>query len=125
MSKQAFGNPREKRLGIPCPNCQSRRAKVIDSRPNRKHGPPETAIRRRKVCLDCEYRFTTYERLEEDALLEHEKSLRELWLTALRCLREIRLRTDDSLTLEELEHDEEEKPIHESESETKTDSDSW
>ena len=40
-----------------CPKCDGETA-VIDSRPD------DTGIRRRRVCLDCEYRFTTRERLE-------------------------------------------------------------
>jgi len=44
-----------------CPKCQADDTKVIDSRVSEEG----TAVRRRRSCLRCEYRFTTYERLEE------------------------------------------------------------
>ena len=48
-----------------CPKCKSIEDRVIDSRPvNHCSG-----IRRRRVCLNCEYRFTTYERMEEVPLV--------------------------------------------------------
>ena len=47
-----------------CPKCQARDDKVIDSRAIKD----ETVIRRRRECLACEYRFTTYEEIERDDL---------------------------------------------------------
>ncbi|NLH51068.1 MAG: transcriptional repressor NrdR [Myxococcales bacterium] len=44
-----------------CPYCGSDQSKVMDSR-FRKEG---NVIRRRRECLKCERRFTTYERIEE------------------------------------------------------------
>jgi transcriptional repressor NrdR len=44
-----------------CPFCGHREDKVIDSRES-KEGD---AIRRRRQCLKCERRFTTYERTDE------------------------------------------------------------
>src|SRR5947209_10226695 len=44
-----------------CPFCQHREDKVIDSRES-KEGD---SIRRRRQCLSCERRFTTYERCDE------------------------------------------------------------
>ena len=44
-----------------CPFCQEMENKVIDSRLT-KEG---LEIRRRRECLGCEKRFTTYERIEE------------------------------------------------------------
>jgi transcriptional repressor NrdR len=44
-----------------CPFCGYREDKVIDSRES-KEGD---AIRRRRQCLSCERRFTTYERCDE------------------------------------------------------------
>lgn len=44
-----------------CPFCQSTENKVIDSRESHEG----TVIRRRRECLKCERRFTTYERIEE------------------------------------------------------------
>jgi|ERR1041385_7400611 len=43
-----------------CPKCGFRDDKVIDSRQSRDG----SAIRRRRVCLQCAYRFTTYEQIE-------------------------------------------------------------
>jgi transcriptional repressor NrdR len=42
-----------------CPQCDHDSSRVIDSRPAEQN----TAIRRRRVCEACEFRFTTYERL--------------------------------------------------------------
>jgi transcriptional repressor NrdR len=44
-----------------CPKCQSLDNKVMDSR-YRTEG---NVIRRRRECLDCAHRFTTYERIDE------------------------------------------------------------
>ncbi len=41
-----------------CPFCGYRESKVVDSR------PAEESIRRRRECLACEKRFTTYETVE-------------------------------------------------------------
>ena len=40
-----------------CPNCNDVNSKVIDSRSIRK----SSSIRRRRSCLECNFRFTTYE----------------------------------------------------------------
>src|ERR1700758_1594478 len=47
-----------------CPKCGSRDDKVIDSRQSRD----SSSIRRRRQCLSCEYRFTTYEEIERSDL---------------------------------------------------------
>ncbi len=44
-----------------CPFCANRENKVIDSRLSKD----SSAIRRRRECLGCERRFTTYEFVEE------------------------------------------------------------
>lgn len=44
-----------------CPYCSSTDNKVVDSR----IGKEGDTIRRRRECLKCERRFTTYERVEE------------------------------------------------------------
>lgn len=44
-----------------CPFCGFQDSKVIDSRPTED----STSIRRRRGCLSCEKRFTTYERYED------------------------------------------------------------
>src|SRR5215210_1338788 len=43
-----------------CPFCQARESKVIDSREVSGGG----TIRRRRECVECGRRFTTYERVE-------------------------------------------------------------
>jgi transcriptional repressor NrdR len=47
-----------------CPKCGSRDDKVIDSRQSRD----SSSIRRRRQCLKCGYRFTTYEEIERSDL---------------------------------------------------------
>jgi transcriptional repressor NrdR len=49
-----------------CPYCGADNTQVKDSRPSED----ATAIRRRRVCVDCGGRFTTFERVQ----------LRELWV---------------------------------------------
>lgn len=44
-----------------CPFCGHLEDKVVDSRESKEGG----AIRRRRECLACDKRFTTYERLDE------------------------------------------------------------
>ncbi len=44
-----------------CPYCSFLDSKVVDSR----NGKDGTSIRRRRECLKCNRRFTTYERIEE------------------------------------------------------------
>ena len=46
-----------------CPFCNSSNLKVLDKRDN------EDNIRRRRECLDCQKRFTTYERIELSPLI--------------------------------------------------------
>ena len=43
-----------------CPYCGFQESKVIDSR----HSEDSTSIRRRRECLSCQKRFTTYETVE-------------------------------------------------------------
>lgn len=47
-----------------CPKCAQDKDKVVDSRTLQEGG----AIRRRRVCLACGHRFTTYERVATPAL---------------------------------------------------------
>ena len=44
-----------------CPFCNHLHDKVVDSRESKEGG----AIRRRRECLACERRYTTYERIDE------------------------------------------------------------
>lgn len=48
-----------------CPGCDHPEDRVVDSRTSRGG----RAIRRRRECLSCGRRFTTYERIEEEPLL--------------------------------------------------------
>ncbi len=48
-----------------CPYCSFAESKVIDSRPTEENN----SIRRRRECLKCGKRFTTYEKLESIALV--------------------------------------------------------
>jgi len=48
-----------------CPTCGFTESKVLDSRPTED----VSCIRRRRECLSCQRRFTTYERLEEVPLM--------------------------------------------------------
>ena len=48
-----------------CPYCSFIESKVIDSRPSDEG----SSIRRRRECLKCGRRFTTYEKLESIALV--------------------------------------------------------
>lgn len=47
--------------GMNCSNCSSKSTKVLDSRPIEEG----KAIRRRRECEACGFRFTTFERIEE------------------------------------------------------------
>ncbi len=69
-----------------CPKCQCADDKVIDSRSSREG----TTIRRRRECLKCAHRFTTYEEIEKPGLLmvlkrdgRHEDFTREKLLLSL------------------------------------------
>lgn len=68
-----------------CPKCASLEDKVIDSRLS-KDG---ASIRRRRECLDCETRYTTYEEIERIELRaikrdgRHETFERQKLLTSL------------------------------------------
>ncbi|MBP5231442.1 MAG: transcriptional repressor NrdR [Clostridia bacterium] len=48
-----------------CPSCKYVEDKVVDSRPT----PDGRKIKRRRECLNCGYRFTTYETIETAPLL--------------------------------------------------------
>src|SRR3974390_1534859 len=48
-----------------CPKCGRQDDKVIDSRSSREGA----TIRRRRQCLDCGHRFTTYEEVERAGLV--------------------------------------------------------
>ncbi len=46
-----------------CPECGCEESKVIDSRPT------ENKVRRRRECISCGFRFTTYEIIEDTPLM--------------------------------------------------------
>ena len=48
-----------------CPYCQSNNTRVLDSRATED----DTAIRRRRLCEDCDKRFSTYERYEDNTVM--------------------------------------------------------
>lgn len=48
-----------------CPSCGHSESKVVDSRPSEDGA----TIRRRRECLGCSHRFTTYERLGDSPLI--------------------------------------------------------
>jgi transcriptional repressor NrdR len=56
-----------------CPFCGSIDSRVVDSRDTES----SDAIRRRRECLDCERRFTTYERVDEMPLMVAKRDGRE------------------------------------------------
>lgn len=56
-----------------CPKCGCEESKVVDSRPSESND----AIRRRRECIRCGERFTTYERREEMPLMVVKKDGRK------------------------------------------------
>ena len=56
-----------------CPKCGFEESKVVDSRPSENND----AIRRRRECIKCGHRFTTYERREEMPLMVVKKDGRK------------------------------------------------
>ena len=48
-----------------CPRCGNKEDKVIETR----HIAEDTIIRRRRECISCSYRFTSYEQVEEKPLM--------------------------------------------------------
>ena len=52
-----------------CPNCGATDSRVIDSRPT-----DNNSIRRRRECLDCKWRFTTYEVIDTVPILVVKKN---------------------------------------------------
>jgi transcriptional repressor NrdR len=56
--------------GVRCPVCSSVEDKVVDSR----EAADGAAVRRRRECLGCGRRFTTFERIEEAPLVVVKRS---------------------------------------------------
>ena len=69
-----------------CPKCGCQEDKVIDSRSSREGA----TIRRRRECIQCGHRFTTYEELEHEGLMvrkrdgRHEEFSRDKLLSGIR-----------------------------------------
>jgi len=69
-----------------CPKCGCQDDKVIDSRASREGA----TIRRRRQCLRCGYRFTTYEEIEHQGLMvlkrdgRHEEFSKEKLLSGIK-----------------------------------------
>ena len=67
-----------------CPTCRKSETRVVDSRDD------ENVVRRRRECLACKHRFTTYERMEAPRLFvvkkdgRREQYNRDKILTGLR-----------------------------------------
>ena len=53
-----------------CPNCDNEDSKVVDSRTIHKG----TSIRRRRECIECSYRYTTYEYILVNPVMVIKKS---------------------------------------------------
>ncbi|WP_425446998.1 transcriptional regulator NrdR [Dethiothermospora halolimnae] len=53
-----------------CPYCDYYESKVVDSRPTEEG----QTIRRRRECIECNRRFTTYEKIEEIPLVVAKKN---------------------------------------------------
>lgn len=82
-SGRRSGNPAMRTFGIPsnvnrpvrqkqsigfiCPNCASPQSRVTDSRAN-----AGGEIRRRRICMACQFRFTTYELYRPDFIPSYE-----------------------------------------------------
>ena len=53
-----------------CPKCKFEDSKVVDSRPLNS----DSSIRRRRECLSCKFRFTTYEYILASPVMVIKKS---------------------------------------------------
>ncbi len=53
-----------------CPFCKSENLKVLESR----SADDDRSIRRRRECIECQQRFTTYERVEFNPMIVTKKS---------------------------------------------------
>ena len=71
---------KKERIHMRCPYCGFTESKVIDSRPTEE----SNAIRRRRECLKCQKRFTTYEKLEAISLVVIKKISQDSNMTAIR-----------------------------------------
>lgn len=87
-------------VGMKCPRCSADKDKVLESRTN-KDG---TSIRRRRECLNCGYRFTSYERIEEKPIIVIKKDGRHQPFDITKVERGIRQCTEKlNITQDEIE----------------------
>ena len=70
-----------------CPFCSSDDTKVVNSRPSDEGA----SIRRRRECLNCQRRFTTYERAQFEALMVRKRSGRHEAFNADKLLGKLRI----------------------------------
>ena len=61
-----------------CPKCESAESVVNDSRYKDRYGVPYEYIRRRRRCLNCEFKFTTYEETKKPEDFVTQKAVRIL-----------------------------------------------
>ena len=73
-----------------CPRCSENNDKVLESRSTRDN----TQIRRRRQCLSCGFRFTSYERIEERPIIVIKKDGRHQPFDISKVERGIRTCTD-------------------------------
>lgn len=73
-----------------CPKCGSSKDKVLESRQNTQG----SSIRRRRECLECGYRFTSYEKIEEKTISVIKKDGRSQQFDIKKIERGIRTATD-------------------------------
>ncbi len=70
-----------------CPNCASLDTQVKDSRPTED----SSVIRRRRVCLACNFRFTTFERVQLRELLVIKRNSRRVPFDRDKLLRSVQI----------------------------------
>jgi len=70
-----------------CPNCASLDTQVKDSRPTED----SSVIRRRRVCLACNFRFTTFERVQLRELLVIKRNGRRVPFDRDKLLRSVQI----------------------------------
>lgn len=61
LKRQRKGTQKFNSFGFGCPHCGAGQTRVSDTRPN-----AVGEVRRRRVCMDCEFRFTTFEMYRPD-----------------------------------------------------------
>ena len=84
-----------------CPFCGAKEDKVIDSRTNFD----QTVIRRRRECLKCQRRFTTYEKVEHMPLMVIKKDKRREEFDSSKILNGLRKACEKRpLSMEKLEN---------------------